>query len=124
MKILISNSSDDPIYEQISRQIKNQIISGELKEGEALPSIRSLAKELQISVITTKHAYEILLEEGFVDSITGKGTFVSSQNQTLLREKKLKIVEEKLSEAVANAQLLGITKNEISQMLNLLYEEE
>lgn len=124
MKILISNSSDDPIYEQISRQIKNQIISGELKEGEALPSIRALAKELQISVITTKRSYEILIDEGFVDSITGKGTFVSSQNQELLREKKMKMVEEKLAEAVEEAKLLGITQNEVHQMLNLLYEEE
>jgi len=124
MKIHISNSSDEPIYEQISRQIKNQIISGELKEGEGLPSIRNLAKELQISVITTKRAYEILLAEGFVDSVTGKGTFVSSQNQELLREKKMKIVEEKLTEAIDNAKILGISKREIQQMLNLLYEEE
>ena len=124
MKNLISKSSADPIYEQISRQIKSQIISGELKEGEALPSIRALAKELQISVITTKRSYEILIDEGFVDSITGKGTFVSSQNQELLREKKMKMVEEKLAEAVEEAKLLGITQNEVHQMLNLLYEEE
>ena len=124
MKILISNSSDDPIYEQISRQIKKQIISGDLKEGEALPSIRNLAKDLQISVITTKKAYEILIEEGFLDSITGKGTFVASQNQELLREKKMKVVEEKLTEAVENAKLLGVSQNEVYEMLKLLFEEE
>jgi len=124
MKILITNSSDDPIYEQISRQIKNQIISGELTEGEPLPSIRNLAKELQISVITTKRAYEMLIDEGFINSITGKGTFVASQNRELLREKKMKVVEEKLSEAVENAKLLGVTQSEVYEMLKLLFEEE
>lgn len=124
MKILITNSSDDPIYEQISRQIKNQIISGELTEGEPLPSIRNLAKELQISVITTKRSYEMLIDEGFINSITGKGTFVASQNRELLREKKMKVVEEKLSEAVENAKLLGVTQSEVYEMLKLLFEEE
>lgn len=124
MKILISNSSADPIYEQISRQIKNQIIAGDLTEGAPLPSIRNLAKELQISVITTKKAYEMLTEEGFIDSITGKGTFVALQNQELLREKKMKLVEEKLAEAVDNAKILGVSQNEVYEMLKLLFEEE
>jgi GntR family transcriptional regulator len=123
MKILISNSLNTPIYEQISSQIKNQIISGELKEGDALPSIRNLARELQISVITTKRAYEILTEEGFINSITGKGSFVASQNQELLREKKMKVVEENLLLAVENAKLLGIKEAEVYEMLKLLYEE-
>ncbi len=124
MKIILSNASPDPIYEQISRQIKNQIISGELTEGEPLPSIRTLARELQISVITSKRAYEELEKEGFIDTVGGKGTFVAVQNKELLREKKMKIVEEKLNEAVAEAQLLGISLGELLQMLELLYGEE
>lgn len=124
MKIILSNASPDPIYEQISRQIKNQIISGELTEGEPLPSIRILARELQISVITSKRAYEELEKEGFIDTVGGKGTFVAVQNKELLREKKMKIVEDKLNEAVAEAQLLGISLGELLQMLELLYGEE
>lgn len=124
VKIILSNASPDPIYEQISRQIKNQIISGELTEGEPLPSIRILARELQISVITSKRAYEELEKEGFIDTVGGKGTFVAVQNKELLREKKMKIVEEKLNEAVAEAQLLGISLGELLQMLELLYGEE
>ncbi len=124
MKIIIANSSPDPIYEQISRQIKAQIISGELIEGEGLPSIRKLAKELQISVITTKRAYEELEKEGFIDTVSGKGCFVAMQNKEFLREKKMKIVEEKLGEAVNEARLLGLNIKELQEMLNLLYEEE
>ena len=124
MRIIISNSSPDPIYEQITRQIKSQIISGELKEGEALPSIRRLAMDLQISVITTKRAYEELEKEGFVDTVEGKGSFVAMQNKELLREKKMKIVEDKLAEAVAEARLLGITRAELEEMLSLLYGEK
>jgi len=123
MRIIISNSSPDPIYEQITRQIKSQIISGELKEGEALPSIRRLAMDLQISVITTKRAYEELEKEGFVDTVEGKGSFVAMQNKELLREKKMKIVEDKLAEAVAEARLLGIDRAELEEMLGLLYRE-
>ena len=124
MKIILSNASPDPIYEQICRQIKSQIISGELAEGEPLPSIRTLARELQISVITSKRAYEELEKEGFIDTVGGKGTFVAVQNKELLREKKMKIVEEKLAEAVNDAQLLGITLQELRQMLDLLYSED
>jgi GntR family transcriptional regulator len=124
MRIIISNSSPDPIYEQITRQIKSQIISGELKEGEALPSIRRLAMDLQISVITTKRAYEELEKEGFVDTVEGKGSFVAMQNKELLREKKMKIVEDKLAEAVAEARLLGITRAELEEMLGLLFAEK
>ena len=124
MKIIISNSSPDPIYEQISRQIKAQIISGELNEGDALPSIRKLAMELQISVITTKRAYEILEQEGFIDTVGGKGCFVAAQNKEFLREKKMKIVEEKLSEAVEEARILGISFTELNEMLSLLYKED
>ena len=124
MKIIISNSSPDPIYEQITRQIKAQIISGGLREAETLPSIRKLAQDLQISVITTKRAYEELEKEGFIDTVEGKGSFVAMQNKELLREKKMKIVEEKLSEAVEEAKLLGITLAELREMLVLLYREK
>ncbi len=123
MKIILSNASPDPIYEQIARQIKNQIISGDLEEGAPLPSIRMLALELQISVITTKRAYEELEKEGFIDTVGGKGSFVAVQNKELLREKKMKIVEDKLNEAVAEARLLGISYQELQKMLDLLYQE-
>ncbi len=123
MKIIISNSSPDPIYEQITRQIKAQIISGELREGDPLPSIRRLAQDLQISVITTKRAYEELEKEGFIDTVEGKGSFVAMQNKELLREKKMKIVEEKLAQAVDEARLLGIDRAELEEMLDLLYQE-
>ena len=124
MKIIISNSSPDPIYEQIGRQIKAQIISGDLAEGESLPSIRRLAQDLQISVITTKRAYDELEREGFINTVGGKGTFVAVQNQELLREKKMKIVEDKLSGAVSEAKMLGIGLAQLKDMLLLLYKEE
>lgn len=124
MRIIISNASPDPIYEQISRQIKAQILSGDLEEGQALPSIRKLAKELQISVITTKRAYEELEHEGFIDTVGGKGTFVASQNKEFLREKKMKVVEEKLGEAVDEARVLGVGLPELKEMMELLYGEE
>ena len=124
MKIIISNSSPDPIYEQIGHQIKARILSGELKEGDSLPSIRNLARELQISVITTKRAYEELEKEGFVDTVGGKGCFVAMQNKELLREKKRKTVEDILSEAVDEARRLGIGHDELRTMLGLLYFDE
>ena len=124
MRILISNSSPDPIYEQIVRQIKGQIIAGELSEGEPLPSIRKLAHELQISVITTKRAYEELEKEGLIDTVGGKGTFVASQNQEFMREKRMKLVETKLSAALADARMLGVSYEELGEMLRLLWEEE
>ncbi|HEY8362486.1 MAG TPA: GntR family transcriptional regulator [Tissierellaceae bacterium] len=124
MKIIISNSSDEPIYEQISRQIKEMIIKGELEEGEILPSIRGLAKDLQISVITTKRAYEELEREGFIETVPGKGSFVAMQNKELMKEKKLKIIEEKLAEIVRESKMLGIGYEEIADMLKILFEEE
>lgn len=124
MKIIISNSSPDPIYEQVSKQIKAQIISGDLAEGDALPSIRKLAMELQISVITTKRAYEELEKEGFIDTVSGKGCFVAMQNKELLREKKMKTVEDLLNDAVFEAKKLGINLKELRAMLELLYNEE
>jgi GntR family transcriptional regulator len=124
MRIIISNSSEDPIYEQIIKQIKNQIINGELQEQESLPSIRKLASELGISVITTKRAYEELEREGFIDTVGGKGSFVASQNKEFLREKKMKVVEEKLTEAVTEARMLEIGIKDLKEMLTILYGEE
>ena len=124
MKIIISNASPDPIYEQIGKQIKAQIISGDLVEGDPLPSIRKFAQELQISVITTKRAYEELEKEGFIDSVGGKGSFVAMQNKELLREKKIKTVEGLLSDAVFEAKKLGVSYTEINEMLELLYHHE
>ena len=124
MKIIVSNASQHPIYEQISDQIKNQILSGDLAEGEPLPSIRSLARELHISVITTKRAYEELEREGFIDTVAGKGSFVAMQNGEFLREKRMKQVEDKLSETLREARLLGIGPAELREMLELLYDEE
>lgn len=123
MRILISNSSDKPIYDQIAEQIKNLIIKNELEEGCALPSIRNLARELQISVITTKRAYEELEKEGFIETVRGKGSFVAAQNKELLRERKLKIIEDQLSNAVGESKVLGLTYEEIVDMLKILFEE-
>ena len=124
MKVIISNSSPDPIYEQITRQIKAQVLSGDLAEGDPLPSIRRLAQDLQISVITTKRAYDELEREGFLDTVGGKGTFVAVQNKELLREKKMRAVEEKLAGAVSEARLLGIGLPQLKDMLLLLYKEK
>jgi GntR family transcriptional regulator len=124
MKILISNSSPDPIYEQIKNEIKRQIVTGELGDGEALPSIRKLALDLQISVITTKRAYDDLEKEGLISSHAGRGTFVAAKNKELLREKKMKFIEAKLADAVSEAKILGIEKHELEQMLSLLVKEE
>jgi len=124
MKIVISNASPQPIYEQICKQIKSQIISGELIEGDALPSIRKLSVELQISVITTKRAYEELEKEGFIDTVGGKGSFVAMQNKELLREKKMKSIEDMMSESVNKAQKLGISLEELKQILTILYNED
>ncbi|ERM92924.1 transcriptional regulator [Caldanaerobacter subterraneus subsp. yonseiensis KB-1] len=123
MDIIISNSSEEPIYEQIVRQIKEAILKGELEEGELLPSIRNLAKELQISVITTKRAYDELEKEGFITTIPGKGTYVAAQNKELMREKRLKIVEEKLLEAIIAAKAVNLSLEEIKEMLEILYKE-
>jgi GntR family transcriptional regulator len=123
MNIFISNANGEPIYQQIVSQIKAGIIAGELKEGEALPSMRLLAKELRISVITTKRAYEELEREGFIVSYTGKGSFVSAPNQEFLKEQKLKETEEYLEKAVAAARAGGLLADELIKMLRLLWEE-
>lgn len=123
MDIVISNTSDDPIYVQIKNQIKEQILLGKLKEKTPLPSIRKLAKELQISVITTKKAYEELEKEGFIETFPGKGSFVAAQNQELLKEKQLKRIEEQLMQVIEESKTFNISLEELVEMLRLLYEE-
>ena len=123
MQITISNHSKEPIYEQITNQIKSKIFTGELAEGAALPSIRKLAKDLQSSVITTKRAYEELEKGGFIFSIVGKGAFVAEQNLEVMREKKLKVIEEQLGAVVTNGKELGLSFDELQQLLKFLYEE-
>ncbi|XKH49833.1 GntR family transcriptional regulator [Chryseomicrobium palamuruense] len=123
MHLLISNSSKEPIYEQITNQVKSLILAGELVEGAALPSIRQLAKDLHISVITTKRAYEELEKAGFIYSVVGKGSFVAEQNLDLMREKKLKVIEEQLLAVVANSRELGLTLEEVQELLEILYRE-
>ena len=122
MDIILSNSSNDPIYLQIVNQIKAMILSGELAEGEALPSMRNLAMQMRISVITTKRAYEELERDGFIESYTGKGSFVKGQNAELLRETNLKQIEEHLSKAVDIARMSGTTLDELQSILALFYE--
>lgn len=124
MNIIISNSCGQPIYEQIVSQIKNMIISGSLKEGDALPSMRLLAKELRISVITTKRAYEELEREGFIVSYTGKGSFVASQNIELIKEQKYREIEEYLRKASDAAAGCDVGLGELVQMLEMIYRGE
>ncbi len=124
MNIIISNASGKPIYDQIRDQLKSKIISGELKEGDALPSMRLLAKELRISVITTKRAYEELEREGFIISITGKGSFVAGKNTDFIREEHLRQIEDHLQKAIELSSGCGLTQEDLSQMLSLLYEEK
>lgn len=124
MNIIIRNTGETPIYEQIVAQIKNQIISGELREEEALPSIRLLAKELRISVITTKRAYEELEREGFIVTMTGKGSFVAPKNVEIVREEQRKNMERLLTEAAAAAHTAGVSRDELIELISILYEEE
>ncbi len=124
MDIIISNSSGVPIYEQITRQMKGLILRGELREGEALPSMRLLAKELRISVITTKRAYEELEREGFLSTVPGKGCFVSPRNLELVREDTLRRVEEHLAQAVTIAKTGGVSLGEMTETLNILYGDD
>ncbi len=123
MNLFISNTNSEPIYQQIVSQLKAKIIAGELSEGEALPSMRLLAKELRISVITTKRAYEELEREGFIVSYTGKGSFVAAPNTELLKEQKRKEAEEALERAVAAARAGCLSDEELLDMLRLILEE-
>lgn len=122
--IIISNSSQEPIYQQIVRQVKKAIIVGKLKEGEALPSIRNLARDLEISVITSKRAYEELEKEGFIETVGGKGSFVAGANYEFLREKQLNMLEKKLASVVSEAKFLKVSRADLAEMLQVLYEEE
>lgn len=124
MNIIISNSSNQPIYDQIVTQIRASILNGELMDAIPLPSIRNLAKELQISVITTKRAYDELEREGYIVTVPGKGSYVAAQNKELLYEKRLKDVEDKLAEAVSAAKFIQLSLEQLQEMLNLFYEEE
>ena len=123
MNIIITNNSDKPIYDQIKEQIKEMILSGELKEGDALPSMRLLAKELRISIITTKRAYEELERDGYIESYTGKGSFVKGINHDVVREGVLYEIEELFEVAVGKAKLAKLSYKELEERLKLLYEE-
>ncbi len=123
LNILLDNKSGVPIYDQIYAQIKSQIISGALREDEPLPSIRNLAKDLRVSVITTKRAYDELEREGFIYTMAGKGCFVAPKNTELLREEHLKEIEAHLEAAVRRSASCNIEKNELLDMLRLLMEE-
>lgn len=124
MEIILSNSAAKPIYEQITDQIKQMILDGRLKDGDALPSMRLLAQDLRISVITTKRAYNDLESEGFITTVAGKGCFVSSTNPELLRENCLRTAEQHMQQAVEIARRSGITLGELREILEFLYEEE
>lgn len=124
MDIILSNSSGKPIYEQIADQIKEQIMSGALAAGDALPSMRLLAKDLRISVITTKRAYEELERAGFLENVPGKGCFVAPQNRELLREAQLRKIEEHLSQAVDEARRGAFPLEELHELLDILYKGE
>ncbi|GIN99879.1 GntR family transcriptional regulator [Brevibacillus halotolerans] len=124
MKIIIQNNSGQPLYQQIKDQIKSAILREELKAGEQLPSIRSLANDLQVSVLTTKRVYEELEKEGFVVTQAGRGSFVASENVDILMETKKHLVEKKLSEVWHMAKNLGIQKEELYTMMDILFEED
>ena len=122
MEIVISNSSGKPIYEQITDQVKSQIMSGQLKAGDALPSMRALAQSLRISLITTKRAYNDLEAEGFIETVAGKGSFVAAQDPQLLREANLRLAEDGIRRAVEVARRSSITKEELLEMVDILYD--
>ena len=124
MLILIDNKSGLPIYDQIFTQIKGHILSGELKQDEALPSIRGLAKDLRISVITTKRAYDELERAGYIYTVPGKGSFVAAKNQELLREEYLKKIEEHMTAIADLARGAGLSRGEVLEMWDLIWEEE
>ena len=124
MDIILTNAGGQPIYDQIVSQVKAQILSGKLKEGDALPSLRALAKDLRISVITTKRASEELEREGFIVSLTGKGSFVAGANTELIREEHLRRLEDHLREAVSLSHLCGLDLDGLTSILSMLYKEE
>ena len=123
MKLIVNHSSMQPIYEQIVDQVKDKIMHGELSAGEALPSVRTLAKELKVSALTVKKAYDALEEEGFVNTVHGKGSYVAFANQSLLLEEKKKEVEADLERAIQKGRRCGMTDEEISDLVRLLMED-
>lgn len=123
MEIIISNSSDKPIYEQICMQVKNLIMNGTLSAGEALPSMRALAKDLHISVITVQRAYEDLTRGGFIETVSGKGSFVAAQNKEMIQEEQLRVAEELLQKAAEIGRAHGIRYEQMANILKLFYEE-
>ena len=122
MDIIISNSSGKPIYEQITTQIKNKIITGELRPGDALPSMRVLAKELRISVITTKRAYADLEQDGFIETAPGKGSFVAQKNTEFIREENYRQIQDMLEQAIELSMSCGLTLSELTELITLLYK--
>lgn len=124
MEIIVSNKTSKPLYEQIATQIKAAIISGELKAGEPIPSMRALAKSLQISVLTVQKAYETLQSQGFIETTAGKGCYVSAQNQDFYLEEQQKKIEERLSEAIEIARSSGINLEKLIGLLSVLYQED
>ncbi|MEE0547858.1 MAG: GntR family transcriptional regulator [Peptococcaceae bacterium] len=123
MNIVISNTSDDPLYQQIKDQIKEAILREELTEGDPLPSIRAFANDLSVSVLTIRRVYQELEQEGFITSQVGRGTFISAGNLELLRDSKRRLVEQKMQEMIQIAKTLKITKEELNVMMDILYEE-
>lgn len=123
MNLIINNSSMQPIYEQIVGQVKEKIMNGELKQEEALPSVRTLSKELRISALTVKKAYDTLEQEGFVVTVHGKGSFVSCMNQNLMLEEKKKEVEAAFEEAIRKGRSCGMTTEDIRELFDLMMEE-
>lgn len=124
MKIIISNTSDKPLYQQIKDQIKEAIFTGELTNGNTMPSIRNFANDLKVSVLTIRRVYEELENEGFLTRQVGVGTFISTGNIEMIRDSKRRIVEQKMADMIQDAKSLGITQLELQEMMNILYEED
>ena len=124
MNIILSNSSEEPIYQQIITQIKAQIMSGDLRSGDSLPSMRLLAQQLRISLITTKHAYEELERDGFIENFVGKGCFIKSQNTDFLREESIRKTEEAMTKACEYARNCGLTLEDCKEILEMIYQEK
>ena len=124
LEIVVSNKASRPLYEQIATQIKTSIMSGELKAGEAIPSVRALAKSLHISILTVQKAYSMLQEDGFIETTAGKGCYVSAQNQDFYLEEQQKKIEERFSEAIEIAHASGISFDKLIELLTILYEED
>ncbi len=123
MNFIISNSSEVPIYEQIKKEIKRAINSNELKENSMLPSIRTLAKDLRISILTVKKAYDELEQEGYLNTVQGKGSFVKARNKELIKEEQIKKIEEKIGESIQIAKAVDISKQQLMELVDYLYEE-